>query len=77
MSRPVLFQTIQSGAWRTAVRWIASDDVLNDRVLAAADALLRVVFKTGQPIRGRIVTDDGLQTVLMRWSPANGWSAVA
>lgn len=71
--RPVQFQTNQRGAWKTAVQWNAADEVQNDRVLDAADALLRAVNEPGRLIKGRIVTDDGLQTVLMRWTAADGW----
>lgn len=67
--RPVQFQVKQSGAWRTAVRWDASDEARNDAVLDAADALLRAVGRAG----GRIVTDDGLNTWLMNWTAEEGW----
>lgn len=75
--RPVQFQTKQSGSWRTAVRWNASDEQRNDAVLDAADGLLRAIGGTSSGIAGRIVTDDGLQTVLMRWSEPQGWEAAS
>lgn len=67
--KPVQLQTKQSGAWRTAVRWDASDESRNDAVLDAADSLLRAVGNAG----ARVVTDDGLQTWLMSWSAREGW----
>jgi hypothetical protein len=73
--RPVQFQVNQSGSWRTAVRWNASDEQQNDAVLDAADALLRAIGGTSRGISGRVVTDDGLQTVLMRWGEQQGWKA--
>lgn len=73
--RPVQFQVNQSGSWRTAVRWNASDEQRNDAVLDAADALLRAIGGASRGISGRVVTDDGLQTVLMRWGEQHGWKA--
>lgn len=67
--RPVQFQVKQSGAWRTALRWDASDEARNDAVLDAADALLRAAGNAG----GRIVTDDSLHTWLLNWSLEEGW----
>lgn len=74
VDRPVQLQINQSGAWRTALRWNARDDVVSDRILDAADALLRAVSEAGTHAKGRVATDDGLQVAILHWQSDTGWT---
>ena len=67
-TRPVRLQFNQQGAWRNALDFDASNDTVASQVMYFA---ARLCTCTGA--RARIVTNDGLQDALARWSAGAGW----
>lgn len=69
--KPVNLQVNNSGAWKSIVHFDASNDMECQEVMSAAGTLGCIDGKC----TFRIVTNDGLQTVLMHWSVKDGWKA--
>lgn len=66
--RPVRLQFNQQGAWRNALDFDASSDTVAAQVMHHAAMLCKCT-----DARARIITTDGMQTALTRWSAGAGW----
>jgi hypothetical protein len=70
---PVALQINNTGAWKTICRFDAAE-LVTACIVTESAARLGAIDAT--PPTFRVVTDDGLQQVRMRWSLADGWKAV-
>lgn len=70
MSKPVLLQVNNSGAWKTVAKWDATDDAASTKAHDAVDLLGQI----NDTYTWRIATGDGDQLVLKRWDSKKGWS---
>lgn len=67
--KPVQLQVNNSGAWKTVISFDAGKNMESEEVLSAAGTLGCIDGKC----TFRIVTNDGLQDLLMIWSATDGW----
>lgn len=74
--KPVRLELNNSGSWKVLGRFDADDDEQSSLVLDAAEDLIRTLHNSEDP-KGcptlRVSMDDGLGSVLMRWSLVDGW----
>lgn len=69
-ARPVRLELNNSGSWKLLGRFDASDSAHCDRVMYAAEQLVRALNNDAPPQKCaslRISIDDSLAQVLMRW----------
>ena len=76
MLKPVRLELNNSGSWKVIGRFDADDTYHANLVMNAAEDLIEILHNS-QDLRRcaglRITKDDGLSTVLSRWSIADGW----
>lgn len=72
--RPIALQVNNSGAWKTVARLDAGETATCDSALDAANTL-GSCDESGRTT-WRVITQDGLDDVLLRWCKSEGWKAV-
>jgi len=76
MLKPVRLELNNSGSWKVIGRFDADDVYHATLVMSAAEDLIEILHNSEDLRRCpslRITKDDGLSTVLSRWSIDEGW----
>ena len=78
--KPVRLELNNSGSWKVLGRFDAADDEQASLVMDAAEDLIKTLHNSEDPKHCptlRVSTDDGLASVVVRWSLEGGWRDAA